>query len=98
MTLDEAIEHANETVQKKDVCGECRADHLQLREWLKAAKDAKSLLNECYEWFGALCGEHHPVYSKPSGEIGKLMDQIEVWNRAFDTIDKMSYNNKHEDE
>lgn len=93
MTIDEAIAHANETVQKKDVCDECRADHLQLREWLKSAKDAKSLLNECYGWFGALCGD-----SKPSGEIGKLMDQIEFWNKAFDIIGKMSYNSKHEDE
>ena len=91
MTLNEAIEHANETFKKKDVCDGCRADHLQLREWLKSVRDARALLNECYGWFGALCGD-----SRPSGEIGKLMDQIEVWNRSLDTIDKMSYNEKHE--
>lgn len=85
MTLDEAIEHANETVHKKDICDGCRAEHLQLREWLKAAKDAKPLLNECYGWFGALCGD-----SKPSGEIGKLMDRIEMWNRCMEIIEKMS--------
>lgn len=93
MTIDEAIDHASETVRKTDICDECRADHLQLREWLKAAKDAKPLLNECYGWFGALCGD-----SRPSGEIGKLMERIEVWNRAFDIINKISYNNKHEEE
>ena len=83
MTLDEAIEHANDTVQKTDVCDGCRADHLQLREWLKSVKDARTLLNECYGWFGAMCGD-----SKPAGEIGTLMEKIEVWSRGLDLIEK----------
>lgn len=91
MTLDDAIEHANDVVQKTDICDSCRIDHLQLREWLRALKSSKPILNECYGWFGALCGD-----SKPSGEIGKLMEQIEVWNRCLDAIEKISYNNSHE--
>ena len=87
MTLKEAIEHANETVRNTDVCDGCRADHLQLREWLKAVDEARGLLNECYGWFGAICGD-----SKPAGEIGKLMEQIEVWNKSLDAINKMSHN------
>lgn len=34
MTLNEAIEHAQETSQREDLCFECRMEHEQLAKWL----------------------------------------------------------------
>ena len=47
MTLDEAIQHAEET-SAKDICPACAQDHRQLALWLKELrerrKDAKKYL------------------------------------------------------
>lgn len=37
MTLDEAIEHANQVAG--ETCGECSAEHRQLAEWLETLRD-----------------------------------------------------------
>lgn len=41
MTLDEAIEHCDEVVQKED-CSKCAKEHEQLKEWLEELKELKN--------------------------------------------------------
>lgn len=40
MTLDEAISHAEDVAAT--CCDNCRADHLQLAEWLKELKERRA--------------------------------------------------------
>lgn len=43
MTLDEAIQHAQETADARtDLCAECRAEHQQLADWLRELKDLRA--------------------------------------------------------
>ena len=43
MTLDEAINHAEEVYEKlKDYCPDCANEHKQLAEWLKDYENIKS--------------------------------------------------------
>ena len=42
MTLDEAIEHAEEVADSK--CDSCGAEHRQLADWLKELKDLRERL------------------------------------------------------
>lgn len=44
MTLEEAIQHAEEVacdLENKDKCDKCAAEHRQLAEWLKELKKLK---------------------------------------------------------
>lgn len=38
MTLDEAIKHTEEKYNDKNICKECREEHLQLHQWLTELK------------------------------------------------------------
>lgn len=45
MTLDEAIEHLEESLQdesRKWTCEECKNEHIQLLEWLKELRELKN--------------------------------------------------------
>ena len=49
MSLEEAIEHAEEVacnLEEKDKCDLCAAQHRQLAEWLKELKELKALKEE----------------------------------------------------
>lgn len=49
MTLEEAIMHAEEvacSLETKDKCNKCAAEHRQLAEWLKELKELKELRNK----------------------------------------------------
>lgn len=42
MTLDEAIQHAQDVADNRtDMCDECRAEHLQLASWLRELKELR---------------------------------------------------------
>lgn len=44
ITLDEAIVHAREVADTRtDLCEECRAEHLQLAQWLEELKVYRNL-------------------------------------------------------
>lgn len=44
MTLDEAIEHLEDTIKNKEFsCDACKDEHIQLLEWLKELKELKEL-------------------------------------------------------
>lgn len=48
MTLDEAIDHLEETLSNQDhqwSCAECRSEHEQLLNWLKELKELRFILN-----------------------------------------------------
>ena len=45
MTLEEAIEHAEDTAKSAIGC-ECRDEHRQLAEWLKELKAVKDLIKQ----------------------------------------------------
>ena len=45
MTLEEAIEHAEDTAKSAIGC-ECREEHRQLAEWLKELKAVKDLIKQ----------------------------------------------------
>ena len=47
MTLEEAIEHAEDTAMSAIGC-ECREEHRQLAEWLKILKKAKFEYDEAW--------------------------------------------------
>ena len=47
MTLEEAIEHAEDTAKSAIGC-ECRDEHRQLAEWLKILKKAKFEYDEAW--------------------------------------------------
>lgn len=78
MTLDDAIEHANEVFNSQDICDKCRVEHLQLREWLNALRDARDILKKCPDLI-EMSGSHASV----------LVDRIKQWNRCLDTIEQM---------
>lgn len=42
MTLDEAIKHCDEVIEKED-CSKCAKEHEQLKEWLEELKELKNL-------------------------------------------------------
>lgn len=49
MTLDEAIEHLEETLNSQDhqwSCAECRSEHEQLLEWLKELRELRFTLSK----------------------------------------------------
>lgn len=39
ISLDEAIRHIEEDVLPRMVCSACKAEHIQLLEWLKELRD-----------------------------------------------------------
>lgn len=41
MTLDEAIQHAWDAFERKDLCKECRDEHRQLALWLEELRDTR---------------------------------------------------------
>lgn len=41
MTLDEAIKHCDEVIEKED-CSKCAKEHEQLKEWLEELKELKN--------------------------------------------------------
>jgi len=45
MTLEEAIEHAEDTAKSAIGC-ECRDEHRQLAEWLKELKAVKDIIKQ----------------------------------------------------
>lgn len=42
MTLDEAIKHCTEVSNRTDTCADCRAEHMQLANWLRELKEKRS--------------------------------------------------------
>lgn len=42
MTLDEAIKHCTEAANRTDTCADCRAEHMQLANWLRELKEKRS--------------------------------------------------------
>lgn len=42
MSLDEAIEHIDEIINKGDMCEECKLEHLQLKNWLIELKQYRN--------------------------------------------------------
>ena len=49
MTLDEAIQHSEETAErlgKQGKCKACAAEHRQLAEWLKELRGLREVSNE----------------------------------------------------
>ena len=42
MTLDEAIKHCTEVSNRADTCADCRAEHMQLANWLRELKEKRS--------------------------------------------------------
>ena len=41
MTLDEAIKHCDEVIEKEN-CSKCAKEHEQLKEWLEELKELKN--------------------------------------------------------
>lgn len=58
MTLDEAIEHLDGTLSdesKKWSCKECKAEHIQLRNWLEELKQRRIVHYECKDALITAC-------------------------------------------
>lgn len=68
MTLDEAIEHAEEKA-----CGssECAKDHKQLAEWLKELKERREAAHELRLTF-----HHLSDYLRTSVSLGIVLDRL----------------------
>lgn len=68
MTLEEAIEHAEEvacSLEEKDKCSACAAQHRQLAKWLKELKAMK---------------ENKKQYARPE-QVYKLLIQFLSWDK-----------------
>ncbi len=45
MTLEEAINHCYEVLDRVDMCDECKEEHKQLAKWLEELKENREKLN-----------------------------------------------------
>ena len=66
MTLDEAIEHAEEVATTR--CGECAEEHMQLAEWLRELKRLKAQTAQMGEVIGQMAHDH----AEQGREIARL--------------------------
>lgn len=90
MTLDEAIEHAEE--KAKTLCGECAQEHLQLADWLK---ELKSIRADYDTLFYKLVGVMHFVDKWLEGDE-LMLDEVQradlAREKALQAIEKLEMN------
>ena len=91
MTLDEAIKHCDEVIEKED-CSKCAKEHEQLKEWLEELKELKNPQPYKFEelhknmyvwvhWFKKDPIEGHPVWIEGTGYNDKGEQVVYyVWN------------------
>jgi chromosome segregation ATPase len=88
MTLDEAIEHAEEVATTR--CGECAEEHMQLAEWLRELKRLKAQTAQMGEVIGQMAHDHAEQgreITRLERENAKLRDLIADMSKAFFALD-----------
>ena len=88
MTLDEAIEHAEEVATTR--CGECAEEHMQLAEWLRELKRLKAQNAQMSEVIGQMAHDHAEQgreIARLERENAKLRDLVADMSKAFLTLD-----------
>lgn len=82
LTIDEAIAHAKEVADKRiDLCEECRAEHLQLAEWLEELKRYKEL-----ELTPEQMIKIDKEYAEQAKELSELKKRLEVLRRKIEEM------------
>ena len=96
MTLDEAIKHCDEVIEKED-CSKCAKEHEQLKEWLEELKELKNpqpyKFEELYKnmyvwvhWFKEDPTKGHPIWIEGTGYNDKGEQVVYyVWNDSSGT-------------
>lgn len=86
MTLEEAIEHAEERASE-GMCGDgCRHDHAQLAEWLRELRDMRRLWGNLMVAYNGVCKRYNEADNRYIDAVNYLYGRIarlDCYNRAL---------------
>lgn len=76
MTLEEAIEHADERAGDETCCDECRHDHAQLAEWLRELKELRVVWRNLMIAYEGVCRRYNEADDRYIATINYLYGKV----------------------
>ena len=76
MTLEEAIEHADERAGDETCCDECRHDHAQLAEWLRELKELRGIWRNLMIAYEGVCRKYNEADDRYIATINYLYGKV----------------------